>query len=111
VPGKSAIVAKALLIRTEDQQDGKRDAGHGHAGVNQVDERDDRGHQPADNSTSPFRFRLRTAFDIAHDPGNERAGFVGIVERDRKPADVRLQPGGAVRQSFFARIWRALGSV
>ena len=52
---------------SENQQDAKRDCGHGHAGMNQVQQRDHRGHNPAHKLNQARANEVSHAFDVAHD--------------------------------------------
>ncbi len=92
----------------EDQQDAERDRGHGHARVNQVHQRDHRGHDSADKLNKARANKISYAFHVAHDSRDQRASLVGVVEGDRKPADVRLHLASQVRNHFLRGLRKQL---
>ena len=53
-------------------------------------ERQDGGHQAADEFDQSRADQIAYAFHVAHDARDENAGFVRVVKRNRQPADVRL---------------------
>ena len=52
---------------SENEQDAKRDGGHGHARMNQVDQRDDCSHDPSDKLHQACPDKIADAFHVAHD--------------------------------------------
>ncbi len=55
---------------TEDQEDTKRDARHRHAGMKKINQRDHRGHKPADKLDETCSHEITNAFHVAHDSRN-----------------------------------------
>ena len=75
---------------TENDEHAGGDASHQHAGVQQVDQGKQRGHDAAGKFDQAGADQVADAFDVAHDPGNQHAGFVGVVVSDLQAADVGL---------------------
>ena len=74
----------------ENQKYAGGDAGHQHAGMQQVDQGKQRGHDAAGKFDQAGADQVADAFDVAHDPGNQHAGFIGVVVGDLQAADVGL---------------------
>ena len=86
----------AVQHHAKNQQHHKRHSGHAHAGAQQIHHRDHRRHNAARELDQPCADQVAHAFHVAHDPRNQHARLVRVVERHRQPPDMRLH--------FFAQL-------
>ncbi len=83
--------AERLVQRDrEAEQEAERQHGHHRADAEQHDQRDAGSEQSADQIDQSGPQQIADAFHVGHDARHQRAGLVGIVERNRKMRDVRL---------------------
>ena len=74
-----------------------------------IDQRENRGHQPADELDQAGADEIADALDVAHDARNQDAGFVGVVKGDRQTADVGLHLTAQVGDHFLRGFREELG--
>ena len=74
----------------EADENREGDAGHKGADAQENDQRENAGHEAADEFDQAGADQVAEAFDVAHDARDQRAGFIGVVKGDGKAADVRL---------------------
>ncbi len=76
--------------------------------VEEVNQREDRGHQSADEFHQARADQIAHAFDVAHDAGNQHAGLVGVVKGDGQPSDVGLHLAAQVGDHSLRRLRKKL---
>ena len=81
-------LAAAPSRRPARNSDG--DAGHQRADAQQNDQRDDGGHDAADELDQAGADQVAHAFHVGHDARDQHAGLVGVVIGHGQAADVRL---------------------
>ena len=77
--------------------------------MDQVDKSEDGGHEAADEFDEAGADEIADAFDVAHDAGNERAGFVSVVKGDGEAADVGLHLAAELGDHFLCGLGEELG--
>ncbi len=65
--------------------------------------------RPPTKSIRPVPIRLRTPFDVAHDARHQHARLVGVVIRDREPANVLLHFAAQLGNQLLRGLGKRLG--
>ncbi len=85
------MVVNALFsAMAKHKQKAECQQGHHRADAEEHDHRNAGGEQSADQVDQSRPQQVSHAFDVSHDARDQRAGFVRIVERNRKMRDVGL---------------------
>ncbi len=80
----------ALKDEREGGHDDEGEQRHADGDVHEVGEGEDGGEDAADKVDDACADEVAHAFDVVHNTGDQRAGAVLVIERDREPADMLL---------------------